>query len=100
MQKVVNVVIRCPLTEFQFCELLRPFSNQVEIEEFFMVVFTVYKHTLFTPKQECAILKMLGHATNYTWRPGVTQCSNISRDMLEYTHIPGVHYYTRLHQLT
>ena len=25
------------------------------------------------------------------WRPGVTQCSNISRDMLEYTHIPGVH---------
>ena len=30
------------------------------------------------------------------WRPGVTQCSNISCDMLEYMHIPGVHISARM----
>ena len=46
-------------TECHFCELLRPFCYQVKIAKFF--IFIVHKHPFFTPKLQCAILKMSGH---------------------------------------
>ena len=44
-----------------------PFATKFKLQNIFMVVLIVFQHLSFTPKLECTILKMSGHANLHLW---------------------------------